>query len=163
SSSSYPCAPLNLAIALALLTAPAGSAGPLAELLVLGELGLNGEVRRVRGVLPAALLARWHGIRGVIVPESCAWEAALVGGLDVHPVAALAELVAVFRGQRPLRTWSGFHPRVATNLIDMSEIRGQDAVIDEIVTAIAKEQSILLEGPPDTGKTMIARRVPSVL
>jgi len=156
---------LDLPIALAVLVAEGVVPDQaLADRLVLGELGLDGAVRSVRGVLASTMKARAAGLRGIIVPEPCAAEAGVVDGIAVHPVADLAEIVAALRGERPLRTpgpGGGRAPRAAA--IDMAEVRGQSLARAAVEIAVAGGHNLLLAGPPGTGKTMIARRIPTLL
>jgi len=165
-------AQLDLAIALAVVVAAgavAPSASPgLGELLVLGELGLDGSVRAVRGVLAAALRAKEIGLRGVIVPAASAWEAVLVDGIAVYAVSHLSEAIAVVRGDgRAYQATRDTHPRpcpeTATRAPDMADVRGQDAAIEAIARAVSRGDDVLLSGPPGTGKTLLARCVSSLL
>lgn len=157
---------LDLPIALAVLVAEGVIPDDaLAGRMVLGELGLDGAVRPVRGVLASAMRARAAGLRSILIPEPCAAEAAVVDGLAVHPVADLAEAVAALRGERALRTpgagGGGRAPRAAA--VDMAEVRGQSLARAAVELAVAGGHNVLLAGPPGTGKTMIARRIPTVL
>ena len=156
---------LDLPIALAVLAAEGVIPDEaLAGHLVLGELGLDGAVRPVRGVLAAAMRARAAGLRGIIVPERCAAEAAVVDDLAVHPAADLAEIVAALRGERALRgPGPGRLPAPRAGAVDMAEVRGQSLARAAVEIAVAGGHNVLLAGPPGTGKTMIARRIPSVL
>jgi magnesium chelatase family protein len=156
---------LDLPTALAVLIAegvvPEAAA---AGYLVLGELGLDGAIRPVRGVLAAAMLARDAGMRGIVVPEACAGEAALVDGLAVHPAADLSEIVAALRGECALRRPGDVQLTAARPLaVDMAEVRGQTMARQAVELAVAGGHNLLLAGPPGTGKTMLARRIPTVL
>lgn len=158
-------AAFDLPIALAVLTADGGlPADRLDGLLVLGELGLEGSVRPIRGALAAALLARHLGKRGVLVPAGCADEAAEVEGIEVYSAGHIGEVLAALRGERDLeRAVAGSaRPRTATNCC-MSEVRGQDSARLALEVAVAGGHNILMVGAPGIGKTMLARRIPTIL
>jgi magnesium chelatase family protein len=156
---------LDLPIALAVLVAD-GAIAPeaVAGRLVLGELGLDGTVRSVRGVLAAAVLARATDLAGIIIPEACAAEAEVVDGLAIHAVHDLGELMAALRSAEPL---SIARPARRTSRrragIDMSEVRGQAVARAAVEVAVAGGHNVLLAGPPGTGKSMISRRIPTIL
>lgn len=155
----------DLAIALAILGGTGGIAMvPLSQVLVLGELGLSGSVRPVRGVLPMVAGAAKLGIRKVIAPTANAAEAALVPGVQVLAAGSLAEVIAFIRGIQPLKEPPP--PAEAPVLAaapDMVDVAGQHMGRLAIEVAAAGGHHVAFFGSPGGGKTMLAQRLPSLL
>jgi magnesium chelatase family protein len=156
----------DLSLAIALMVAGGELADDeLAGCAVVGELALNGELRPVRGTLAIAEGARRHGLRRILVPRGVAAEAALVPELEVLAAGTLEEAVDFLRGdaEPPVPADLAPEPPVGAAPLDLADVRGHNGLIPALEVAAAGGHNLYLHGPPGTGKTMLARRLPSIL
>jgi magnesium chelatase family protein len=155
----------DLALAVCVLAA-AGElpAAPLVDSAWIGELGLDGRIRPVRGVLPAVMALARAGIRRVVVPTANAAEAALIPDIDVRSCDELREIIAWLRGQgpAPVAASASSEPPHATGP-DLAEVVGQNTARRALEIAAAGAHHLFMTGPPGSGKTMLAERLPSIL
>ncbi len=156
----------DLPIALGVLLGDGQFASPATSFAACGELGLNGEVRSITGVLPMALGAREAGKTAFLVPRANAAEAAVVEGLQVFPVESLADAVDWIQNGNRAPQEAHFSPDALENAhgdIDWADVKGQEAVKRALEVAAAGGHNILLVGAPGSGKTLLSRRLPTIL
>ena len=140
----------------------------LEKTLVLGELGLDGKLRPVKGVLPMAVRARDKGLENMIVPASNGPEAAVVDGINVYAFDHLTKVIEWLRnegGHQPLNVDVDaiFRQNGRYEILDFSDVRGQENVKRALEVAAAGGHNVIMVGPPGSGKTMMARRLPDIL
>lgn len=159
----------DLPLAIAILAVDGKmQADRLAEYMLVGELGLDGQLRPVKGALPIAIKARAEHFKGLIVPKANEHEAAVVDKLDVYGMNNILEVVNFLNGSSSsepcvVDTRREFYARQYQFDLDFSDVRGQESVKRALEVAAAGGHNLIMIGPPGSGKSMMAKRLPSIL
>jgi magnesium chelatase family protein len=156
----------DLPVAVGILAASGQIVGSFDDAVFMGELSLDGEVRSVHGVLPMVALARKNGKLRAFVPAANSAEASLVSGVEVYPVTTLASLASHLLGAVPIEPHAGAPAETQAELFrgtDFADIVGQEHVKRALEVAAAGGHNVIMRGPPGSGKTLLARAMPSIL